>query len=93
MDSANNAISNYFDATQPGTGFWADATLQLSADGTLQLVQHTETVKAAVTITTHQTGDAHSYQYYPGVEFKDISSYSSYGGAIYSYGNLSYPEQ
>ena len=32
LDSSNNAASLYFDATQPGTGFWADATLQLSAD-------------------------------------------------------------
>ncbi|MEE1264876.1 MAG: hypothetical protein UHH87_01160, partial [Akkermansia sp.] len=44
LDSSNNAISNYFDTTQPGTGFWADATLQLSADGILRLVRHSEAV-------------------------------------------------
>ena len=85
LDSSNNAISNYFDADRPGTGFWADATLQLSADGTLQLVRHNESVKAAVTITTRQTGDV-DYQYYEGVSFADIeytlSSSPAYGGAI-----------
>ena len=90
LDSSNNSISNYFDITQPGTGFWADATLQLTVDGTLQLVRHAETVKDAVTISTRQTGDV-NYEYYEGVSFKDINSTapSSYygasvaGGAIY----------
>lgn len=40
LDSTNNAISNYFDITQPGTGFWADAKLQLTDNGTLQLVRY-----------------------------------------------------
>lgn len=52
LDSTNNTIANYFDTTRPGTGFWADATLVLTVDGTLQLVRHNETVKDAVTITT-----------------------------------------
>ena len=42
LDSSNNSISNYFDTTQPGTGFWADAILQLTADGALQLVRYTD---------------------------------------------------
>ena len=85
LDSSNNAISNYFDTTQPGTGFWADGTLVLN-DGTLQLVRHNETVLEAVTITTRQTGDV-DYQYYEGVILADIiytsSSSSACGGAIY----------
>ena len=86
LDSSNNAASLYLDTTQPGTGFWADATLQLSADGILRLVRHSEAVKAAVTISTLQTGDV-DYQYYEGVSFADIeyttSSSDAYGGAIY----------
>ncbi|MBR5196152.1 MAG: hypothetical protein IKW48_08475, partial [Akkermansia sp.] len=86
LDSSNNAISNYFDTTQPGSGFWADAILQLSNDGTLQLVRHSEPVKDAVTVTTRQTGDV-DYQYYEGVRFADIeyttSSSDAEGGAIY----------
>ena len=41
LDSTNNKAALYFDATQPGTGFWADSTLQLTEDGTLQLVRYT----------------------------------------------------
>ncbi|MBR5194668.1 MAG: PEP-CTERM sorting domain-containing protein [Akkermansia sp.] len=86
LDSSNNAISNYFDTTQPGTGFWADAILQLSEDGILRLVRHSEAVKPAVTISTRRTGSV-DYQYYEGVHFADIeytpgSSYAR-GGAIY----------
>ena len=86
LDSSNNAASQYFDTTQPGTGFWADAKLHLTTDGTLQLVRHNETVKDAVTITTRQTGGA-DYQYYEGVSLKDINSTSASGGAIYGYGS------
>ena len=89
LDSSNNAISNYFDTTQPGTGFWADATLQLSADGILRFVRHSEAVKAAVTISTRRTGSV-DYQYHEGVHFADIeytvgssSGSDAYGGAIY----------
>ncbi len=86
LDSSNNTISHYFDTTQPGTGFWADATLSLSEDGILQLVRHHETVKAAQTITTHQT-ESLVYNYYEGISFEDITYSSSesnvYGGAIY----------
>ena len=84
LDDTNNAISNYFDVSQPGTGFWADGTLQLTDAGTLQLVLHNETVKEAITITSRQTYPS-AYQYYAGIAFEDISndsdSYAS-GGAI-----------
>ncbi|MBO5684647.1 MAG: PEP-CTERM sorting domain-containing protein [Akkermansia sp.] len=81
LDSSNNAISNYFDTTQPGTGFWKDSSLALTADGALQLVRHNEEVKEAITITSRQDGGA-NYQYYESVSFENISSTSS-GGAIY----------
>ena len=42
LSADNNAASLYFDANRPGTGFWKNATLQLSADGTLQLVRYTD---------------------------------------------------
>ena len=86
LTEENNAASLYFDTTQPGTGFWADAILQLSSDGTLQLVQHTETLKEAVTITTRQTGSV-DYRFYAGVAFCDIFSFSS-GGAIDGNGDI-----
>ena len=86
LDSSNNTISHYFDTTQSGTGFWADATLSLSEDGILQLVRHHETVKATQTITTRQT-ESLVYNYYEGISFEDITYSSSesnaYGGAIY----------
>ena len=41
LDSTNNPISNYFDTTRPGTGFWAGATLELSS-GELRLIRYTE---------------------------------------------------
>ena len=88
LDSSNNAISHYFDPTRPGTGFWADATLLLTADGTLQLVRHNETVKAVQTITTRQT-ETLVYNYYEGISFEDIDNTSSYasGGAICVWGS------
>ena len=86
LDSSNNTISHYFDTTQPGVGFWADATLSLSEDGTLQLVRHNETVKAAQTITTRKTSSL-VFSYYERISFEDISYSSSesnaYGGAIF----------
>ena len=84
LDDTNNAISNYFDPTRPGSGFWAGATLQLTDAGTLQLVLHNETVKEAITITSRQTNPS-AYQYYAGISFEDISYSGStpYGGAIY----------
>ncbi len=85
LDPSNNAISHYFDTTQPGVGFWTDATLALTDDGTLQLVRHHETVKAAQTITTRQT-ESLVYSYYAGISFEDITQSSdsyAYGGAIY----------
>ena len=80
LDSSNNAISNYFDTTLPGTDFWEDSTLVLDANGNLLLVRHNVTVKNAVMITSQREGSA-LYRYYAGIELKDISSSS--GGAIY----------
>ena len=87
LDSSNNAASLYFDTSQPGTGFWADGTLQLN-NGALQLVLHNEAVKEAITITTRQENPA-AYQYYAGISFENISNTSTstdedvHGGAIY----------
>ena len=80
LGDSNNAAALYFDTSQPGTGFWADATLQLTSDGSLQLLRHNETVKEELTVSTQKTSDA-NYQYYEGVIFNDISSTSD-GGAI-----------
>ena len=80
LDDTNNAASLYFDTTQPGSGFWADAKLQL-VNGALQLALHNEAVKEAMTITSNQTNPS-AYQYYAGISFKDISEYYN-GGAIY----------
>ena len=77
LDSTNNAISNYFDATQPGTGFWAGGTLVYAADGTLTLVRHNENVisssdpNGVTRVTTQQSGGA-NYQYYKGITFSGI---------------------
>jgi len=81
LDSSNNAISHYFDTTQPGVGFWVNSTLQLTSDGSLQLVRHAESIKDAVAITTHQIGSV-NYHYYTGVEAYNCSS-DNHGGAIY----------
>ena len=89
LNSSNNYISKYFDTAQPGTGFWANSTLQLTSDGLLRLVRHNQTVKNAVTITSRRTNGA-SYRYYKGVSFKNITFSSSsyaYGGAIYGFGS------
>ncbi len=82
LDASNNAISSYFDTTQPGTGFWAAATLQLN-DGQLQLVRHSLPVRDALTVSQRQM-DSQEYSYYAGVAFEDITE-SSPGGAIYGY--------
>ena len=77
LDSTNNAISNYFDATQPGSGFWAGGTLVYAADGTLTLVRHNENVisssdpNGVTRVTTQQSGGA-NYQYYKGITFSGI---------------------
>lgn len=84
LDFSNNAISSYFDDTQPGTGFWAGSTLQLDDNGTLQLVRHNEVVKAAASVTSRQTNGA-DYQYYEGIAFSHIAYQSTshdWGGAI-----------
>lgn len=81
---ANGAsIADYFDASQRGSGFWSDAVLQLD-NGTLQAVLHSENVKGAVSITTHQEGMV-DYQYHEAVSFADVYQSSGqyvYGGAI-----------
>ena len=90
LNSTNNAIDKYFDTSQPGTGFWAGAKLELTDDGTLQLVRHNQAVKEAVEITARQTGGVNC-QYYEGITVEDFTyGYSgSYeeGGAfrIYNY--------
>ena len=85
LNSSNNNISKYFDTTQPGTGFWANSTLQLTSDGLLRLVRHNQTVQNALTITSRKTNGA-SYRYYKGVSFENItfspSDARAYGGAI-----------
>ncbi|MDO5473014.1 MAG: hypothetical protein Q4F35_06740, partial [Akkermansia sp.] len=86
FSSANNAASQYFDTSQPGSGYWKDATLQLTPDGTLQMQLHNETVKNALTITARKTGSV-NYCYYESISFEDIVCYSTSfeasGGAIY----------
>lgn len=79
LGEGNNAISSYFDTSQPGTGFWANGTLVLN-DGSLQLVRHNQVVKEALTITSRQDNPS-SYQYYAGVSFENISAVDN-GGAI-----------
>ena len=80
LDSTNNAISNYFDTTRPGAGFWAGGTLQLN-NGALQMVLHNKTVKEALEITKQETW-IQNYSYYKSIFFHNISSGSD-GGAIY----------
>ena len=86
LNSSNNVISNYFDATQPGTGFWAGGTLQNSDDGLMQLVLHDQTVKDAVTISSRMTSDA-DYRYYEGVAYSchagNDDEIQENGGGIY----------
>ena len=72
LNSTNNAIAKYFDTSQPGTGFWAGAKLELTDDGTLQLVRHNQAVKEAVEITARQTGGVNC-QYYEGITVEDFT--------------------
>ncbi|MBQ8517726.1 MAG: hypothetical protein IJ498_09135, partial [Akkermansia sp.] len=65
LDSSNNTASLYFDTSQPGIGFWADATLQLTSDGVLQLVRYMD-----ISVPT-------GYQEVPADDVTDIESYSS----------------
>ncbi len=86
LSETDNAISLYFDATRPGSGFWANSTLQLTADGALNEVGLAEAVKDGVEYTSRQYGSfAHSY--YKSVVFRGISHYSE-GGAIYGLGYI-----
>ena len=84
LNSSNNAISNYFDVTQPGTGFWENGTLQLN-NGALHMVLHNETVKESLEIMTRQEGDT-DYRYYDSIIAKNIvtSSEASAHGAVLS---------
>ncbi len=81
LTAGSYSINDYFDETDPGSGFWADATLVYTADGMLQIMRHNETVKDALEITEHQTGDQ-DYSYFKSISFNDISSSSFSGGAI-----------
>lgn len=81
LTSDNNAITNYFDISQPGTGFWSGSTLILTDDGVLQLVLHEKDVQEAVTLTKRQTSVT-DYQYYEEVSFINITA-DDQGGAIY----------
>lgn len=81
LSAGNYSVADYFNTNLPGTGFWANATLQLTQDGTLQLVRHNEQVKSPLDITTRQTTDL-EYQYHESTSFHDISVASN-GGAIY----------
>ena len=83
LTAGSYSINDYFDKSAPGSGFWADATLVLTVDGTLQLVRHNEMVKESLEIAERQTG-TQDYSYYKSILFNDISS-SSDGGAIYGY--------
>ena len=94
LGEGNNAISNYFDTTQPGTGFWANGTLVLTNEGKLQLVRHGQSVKSTAIITTRQDNAA-DYQYYERVMFENIehtvsTGYYSQGGAIYGSDDVSF---
>lgn len=80
LDSTNNAIANYFDASQPGTGFWANATLAYS-NGTLQLIRHNKFMYAASEITTRKTGADINYSYSESITFRILFS-SDNGNAI-----------
>ncbi len=63
LNSSNNAASHYFDTSQPGTGFWADATLQLTSDGALQLVRYADIALPAgyTEVLTDDVSDVTAY--------------------------------
>ncbi|MDO5463524.1 MAG: PEP-CTERM sorting domain-containing protein [Akkermansia sp.] len=81
LSAGNYSVADYFNTNLPGTGFWANATLQLTQDGTLQLVRHNEQVKSPLDVTSRQTSNL-EYQYHESASFHDISIDSD-GGAIY----------
>jgi len=81
LGESNDAVSLYFNDAMPGSGFWANGTLILSAAGELQLVLHNHDVAEIAPITATQNG-ACEFLYNKKVEFKDIKS-SSNTGAIY----------
>ncbi len=84
LTAGSYSINDYFDKDAPGSGFWADASLVYTADGTLQIVRHEENVQETLTFSTRQTRNL-EYNYYEGVCFRDITASGSsyaYGGAI-----------
>ena len=86
LNEENNDASLYFDATKPGSGFWAAADLLL-VNGALQLQMHNEDLKDTLTITEQHTtvfGTGADLQYYTGILAENVtaSEYDS-GGAIY----------
>ena len=87
LDSSNSAISNYFDTTQSGSGFWAGAILQLNENGILLLVRHNDAVKDAITVTDRLFNGVY-YQHNRGVYFENmeysVADADSNGGAIYA---------
>ncbi len=81
LTAGSYSINDYFDKDAPGSGFWADATLVYTADGSLQIVRHNETVKAPLEITESKTGPQ-DYNYYKSISFLDCSIYSADGDNI-----------
>ena len=78
----NNKASFYFDASKPGTGFWANSTLELTDNGTLQLVRYTGTTKDSLFVNDRETGTIdHSYHF--SVSYTNIPSDTNMGGALY----------
>ena len=75
LNSTNNAVSNYFDSSQPGTGFWADATLQLN-NGNLQLVRHTQVLLPDKQVVERSIDNV-DYQYHVDIAFKNFVYTSS----------------
>ncbi|MBR4310120.1 MAG: hypothetical protein IKT79_03740, partial [Akkermansia sp.] len=90
LTAENNSITNYFDTSLLGSGDWSDSILQLTEDGTLQLVFHKDLLM--LWFNERQTGGDISYHHYEKISFEDCSYTSSpaYGGAIFgsSYSNI-----
>lgn len=82
LDSTNGGVSFYFDTTRPGTGFWAEGTLNC-INGYLQLLLHDQSVKTPVTLSSRKTDEV-NYQYYRTILAKNLSS-SYDGAAIYGF--------
>ena len=75
LTAENNSITNYFDTSLLGSGDWSDSILQLTEDGTLQLVFHKDLLM--LWFNERQTGGDISYHYYEKISFEDCSYTSS----------------